>query len=214
MRGSRFINRILGGLSTRESRRGAIPRSFSRFFSYARRRTRDAVPADINYCGVPDPAQKVQRCPLEIISAAGRRRCLPTDFVFFDFSSLFSLPRPLRSLRGSPRSFSPLPPLLLPSISSVEPADRTCHRSSFHPRHDACLSTPWTGPTFYRDHLPPLSLLPRSFCPLLVFPFFFPSSPSRFIPLSLSSFNFPPIEMKTKLGGIPLPPVVFDNNST
>lgn len=107
MRGSRFINRILGGLSTRESRRGAIPRSFSRFFSYARRRTRDAVPADINYCGVPDPAQKVQRCPLEIISAAGRRRCLPTDFVFFDFSSLFSLPRPLRSLRAHRALFLP-----------------------------------------------------------------------------------------------------------
>lgn len=192
------------GLSRREPRRGAIPRSFSRFFSDARRRTRDALPADINYCGVPDPVQKMQRCPLEIISAAGRRRCLPTDFVFFDFSSLFSLPRPLRSsLRGSPRSFSPPPPPPLPSISSVEPADRTCHRSSFHPRHDACLSTPWTGPTFYRDHLPPLSLLPRSFCPRLVFPFFFPS---RFIPASISrsllssssSSNFPPIEMKTK----------------
>lgn len=152
------------------------------------------------------PIRNYKRCRSSTLPS-NRLRLLRLLFAFFP------PPPPPQPPRLTALFFSP-PPLLLPPISSVEPADRTCHRSSFHPRHDACLSTPWTGPTFYRDHLPPLSLLPRSFCPLLVFPFFFPSSPSRFIPLSLSSFNFPPIEMKTKLGGIPLPPVVFDNNST
>lgn len=125
---------------------------------------------------VPGPLQKIHRCPLEIISAAGRRGFEQLRRLLF---ALFFPPPRVSSPASTPastdvvaaaavtgsRSFS--------SSSSLdqlgEPADRTCHWSSFHPRH-ARLSTPWTGPTFYRDHLPLPN--PHLICPLLVFPLF------------------------------------------
>lgn len=135
--------------------------SFSRFFSHARRRTRDAVPADINYCGPASsrPGARAKNPPVPI---RNYKRCRSTQLRTTSPTSILSFFPSLVRLRVPSRGF-----LSFSSSSSLdqpgEPADRTCHWSSFHPRH-AHLSTPVDRSNF-------LSRPPY----LLLFPSFFPS---------------------------------------